>query len=159
MPAGEPLVVLDTNVVFDVLHFGDPSARPLRQALDVGRLRCAVTEASFGEWTRVLAYEAFGLTASRQSELVARYRAACVFHERTCVGGVPRCSDPDDQKFLDLAARLCVPLVSKDSAVLKLRRRCAPQFAIFTPAEAAAWLGCLTCVCVPPRLPPTPPGD
>ena len=55
--------------------------------------------------------------------------------------GMPRCSDPDDQKFLELAAATRAQiLVSKDRALLKLRRRCAPQFRIMTPAEAVRWL-------------------
>jgi predicted nucleic acid-binding protein len=51
---------------------------------------------------------------------------------------MPRCSDPDDQKFIELAAAAeAQGLVSKDRAVLKLRRRCAPFFQVMTPAEAA----------------------
>jgi predicted nucleic acid-binding protein len=59
----------------------------------------------------------------------------------TAVSGLPRCSDPDDQKFIELAAAARAgALVSKDRAVLKLRRRCAPWFRVMTPAEAAGWL-------------------
>jgi len=55
---------------------------------------------------------------------------------------MPRCSDPDDQKFIDLAGAVRAQgLVSKDRAVLKLRRRCAPLFQVMTPAEAVRWLG------------------
>ncbi|OYY82283.1 MAG: hypothetical protein B7Y33_00065 [Hydrogenophilales bacterium 16-62-9] len=54
---------------------------------------------------------------------------------------MPLCSDPDDQKFLALAAvSHAHGLVSKDRALLKLRRRCAPHFQIMTPAEAGRWL-------------------
>ena len=54
---------------------------------------------------------------------------------------MPRCSDPDDQKFIELAAATHAQgLVSKDRAVLKLRRRCAPHYRIMTPAEAVHWL-------------------
>ena len=46
-----------------------------------------------------------------------------------------RCTDPDDQKFIDLAAQLgdaC--LLSRDRAVLKLARRArAAGFSILTP--------------------------
>ena len=140
----ECLVVLDTNVVLDMLHFDDPIARPLRHALESGRLRGAATLASFDEWQRVLAYPAFALDAGRQAERIARYRAACTFFEAPALAGVPRCADADDQKFLDLAAALGVPLVSKDRAVLALRRRCAPLFPIMTPAAAAGWLIALT---------------
>ena len=55
---------------------------------------------------------------------------------------MPHCSDPDDQKFIELAAMAHAQgLVSKDRAVLKLRRRCAPYFRIMAPAEAVRWLG------------------
>lgn len=134
------LVVLDTNVVLDLFHFDDPLTRPLRDALEVGALRGAVTEATFAEWQCVLAYPVFKLPPLRQSALLAQYRALCAFQEQPSVAGVPRCRDPDDQKFLDLAAELAVPLVSKDRAVLKLKRRRGAAPIIFTPIEALTWL-------------------
>jgi uncharacterized protein len=152
--------VLDTNVVLDLLHFDDPLARPLRQALEDGRLRCAVTDATLDELRRVLAYPGFALDAARQAALFAHYQAlsarvevggACagVPHKRTTIhygpkpvwSRMPRCSDPDDQKFIELAAAAgAQSLISKDRAVLKLRRRCAPHFQIMAPAEAVRWL-------------------
>ena len=41
--------------------------------------------------------------------------------------GAPRCSDPDDQKFIDLALRPAALLLSKDQAVLRLRRALAER--------------------------------
>jgi uncharacterized protein len=73
-----PFVVIDTNVVLDLLHFDDATARPLRLALEAGRVRCAVTEATLGELRRVLAYPEFGLDEARQAELFARYQALAV---------------------------------------------------------------------------------
>lgn len=155
-------VVLDTNVVLDLLHFDDPVARPVRQALEAGRVRCVVSDATLDEWRRVLAYPEFGLDAARQAALLERYRALCervvvearadppgrdgTTHDgRSCPSGrkpmgrsLPRCSDPDDQKFLELAAASgAQALVSKDRALLRLRRRCAPWYRVLTPAEAA----------------------
>jgi putative PIN family toxin of toxin-antitoxin system len=137
------LLVLDTNVVLDLLHFNDAAARPLRDALMDGRVRCAVTDATFGEWQRVLGYPEFALDATQQAALAARYRGlATLIAMDTAVSGLPRCSDPDDQKFIELAAAArAEALISKDRAVLKLRRRCAPWFRVMTPAEAAGWLG------------------
>ena len=153
--------MLDTNVVFDLLHFDDAAARPLRLALEAGRLRCVVTESTLEEWRRVLAYPEFGLDPAQQEALVARYQSLSEMAGKLEVnkgapihygllsmpGGksvwrnMPRCSDPDDQKFLDLAADIhALGLVSKDRAVLKLRRRCAPLYRIMTPAEAVRWL-------------------
>jgi predicted nucleic acid-binding protein len=158
--------VLDTNVVLDMLHFDDPTARPLRQALDDGRVRCVVTEATLEEWRRVLAYPGFALDPAQQAALFARYQALSFKSDRAATaagrpdkgmplhdgllsapggrpvwGRLPRCSDPDDQKFIELAsASGAQMLVSKDRAVLKLRRRCAPHFCIMTPAEAVCGL-------------------
>ncbi|MGA9164282.1 MAG: putative toxin-antitoxin system toxin component, PIN family [Thiobacillus sp.] len=155
-----PLLVLDTNVVLDLLNFDDAAAQPLRDALIDGRVRCAVTDATFGEWQRVLGYPEFALDAVQRAALAARYRElSTLIAMDTAVSGLPhkgtpihyglkpvwnrmpRCSDPDDQKFIELAATArAEALISKDRAVLKLRRRCAPWFRVMTPAEAAGWL-------------------
>lgn len=138
----KPLLVLDTNVVLDLLHFDDPATRPLLRALETGRARCGVTEATFGEWKRVLGYPEFALNATQQATLAARYRELSTLIAMDSVAtALPRCSDPDDQKFIELAAASgAVALISKDRAVLKLRRRCAPWFRVMTPAEATGWL-------------------
>ena len=132
--------MLDTNVVLDLFHFQDPTVRALRSALGAGRLRAAVSEATFDEWQRVLAYRCFGLTPAQQHQRVAQYRECCDCFVPPAVSGVPKCRDPDDQKFLDLAAGLQRPLVSKDRAVLRLKRRPGRLPCIFTPAEASRWL-------------------
>jgi putative PIN family toxin of toxin-antitoxin system len=136
------VLVLDTNVVLDLLHFGDAAARPLRQALEAGRVRCVVTAETLEELRRVLGYPEFSLDAARQAELFARYQALSLkAGGGEGVSGLPRCSDPDDQKFLELAAASQAQgLVSKDRALLKLHRRCAPRFRVMTPAEAVRWL-------------------
>jgi putative PIN family toxin of toxin-antitoxin system len=138
----KPLLVLDTNVVLDLLHFDDATARPLLRALEAGRVRCAVSDSTLEEWRRVLAYPEFALDAARQAELFARYQSLAMRLDAVdASAGLPRCSDPDDQKFLELAAATeAQALVSKDRALLKLRRRCAPQFRIMMPAEAVRWL-------------------
>jgi len=139
----KPLLVFDTNVVLDLLHFDDATVQPLRDALMDGRVRCVVTDATFGEWQRVLGYPEFALNATQQATLAARYRElSTLIAMDQAVTGLPRCSDPDDQKFIELAAAArAEALISKDRAVLKLRRRCAPWFRMMTPAEAADWLG------------------
>jgi predicted nucleic acid-binding protein len=91
----------------------------------------------------VLAYPEFGLDSAQQATLFARYQALALKADVVGVDvGLPRCSDPDDQQFIELAAAIRAQcLVSKDRALLKLHRRCAPQFRILTPAEAVRWLG------------------
>lgn len=138
----KPLWVIDTNVVLDMLHFDDVAARPLRLALEDGRVRCMVSDSMLAEWRRVLAYPEFGLDLAQQAKLFARYQALAIKTDAVGVDvGLPRCSDPDDQQFIELAAAVRAQgLVSKDRALIKLRRRCAPQFRILTPAEAVCWL-------------------
>ncbi|MHB1083213.1 MAG: putative toxin-antitoxin system toxin component, PIN family [Thiobacillus sp.] len=156
----KPLWVLDTNVVLDLLHFDDVDARPLLGALESGRARCIKTPEIFEELRRVLAYPEFELDDSAQTVIFETYQAlsltmetaapaAGLSHKGTPIhyglkpmwSRMPRCSDPDDQKFLGLAAASRAQLlVSKDRALLKLRRRCAPLFHILTPAEAVRWL-------------------
>lgn len=143
--SNSPLWVLDTNVVLDLLHFDDPATRPLLQALRARQVRCAVSAETFGEWLRVLAYPEFGLDGERRDALAAAYRNLALPPVSVMTAGdLPRCSDPDDQKFLELAVTAgAQALVSKDRALLRLRRRCAPRFAILTPAEAGRWLSTL----------------
>jgi hypothetical protein len=80
----KPLWVIDTNVVLDLLHFDDVAARPLRLALEDGRVRCVVSDSTLAEWRRVLAYPEFGLDSAQQATLFARYEALA-----DTVGGKP----------------------------------------------------------------------
>ena len=129
--------VLDTQVWLDWLVFDDPSAAPIREAVAAGRLRIVIDEACEAELVRVLAYDLgkFTLEPARQSACVARCRrlATCV-----AVGtpaDLPKCRDPDDQKFLELAARAGAQvLLSKDQAVLALAPR-VTQFRILAPKD------------------------
>lgn len=138
----KPLLVLDTNVVLDLLLFEDAIAYPILAALQHGQIRCVANEATLEELRRVLAYPEFKLESVRQATLFTQYqRLVRVLDTQPVSVELPICSDPDDQKFLELAASSHADLlVSKDRALLKLRRRCAPHFQIMTPAEAGRWL-------------------
>lgn len=154
-PTALPLV-LDTNVVLDWLVFRDPSSRPVDAAIRSGQMRWCVTAAIRLETERVLTFKHF---ASHAVDPVAVFSTWETLAETIESFAAPlahplRCSDPDDQKFIELAAAAHAQgLVSKDSAVLKLRRRCALHFRIMTPVEAVLWLDTVpTCMdCVSPR--------
>ena len=138
----KPVWVLDTNVVLDLLHFENGVARPILEALNNEQVQGVVTEATLEEFRRVLAYPEFKLAPAKQATLFDQYqRLAKMLDTAFASVKLPTCSDPDDQKFLELAAtsQACV-LVSKDRALLKLKRRCAPHFQIKTPTEAVRWL-------------------
>lgn len=138
----KPWLVLDTNVVLDLFHFEEAASIPLRRALENRQVGCLVTLATLDELRRVLAYPAFALDPLRQQAVLTRYAALSNRVDPVQgASGLPRCSDPDDQKFLELAAaRHAQGLISKDRALLKLRRRCASQFRIMEPTEAIRWL-------------------
>lgn len=134
--------MLDTNVVLDLFHFDDVATRSLRAALTSGRVSGLVTDETWEELRRVLAYPEFKLGQAEQEAVLIRYRACSVRVDSVEPdASLPRCTDPDDQKFLELAASASAPgLVSKDHAVLKLRRLCASRFRIMSPHQAAGWL-------------------
>jgi predicted nucleic acid-binding protein len=121
-------VVVDTNIALDLLVFEDPSARPLSAQLKGGLLRWIATPAMRDELERVLAYEhiaarllARGLSAAGVLDAFDGYVTIVEAAERATL----TCSDPDDQKFIDLAlAHHCV-LLSKDAAVLSMKKRLA----------------------------------
>ncbi|WP_280191807.1 putative toxin-antitoxin system toxin component, PIN family [Delftia sp. PS-11] len=121
-------VVLDTNVVLDMLIFDDPHIPPIRELVQQGRLRWIADQAQRTELERVLHYSQIAPRVSFYGKTAEGVLAA--FDEAVeYVGDAPRirfaCTDPDDQHFLDLASQHRALLISKDKAVLKLRKRVA----------------------------------
>jgi uncharacterized protein len=137
-------VVLDTNVVLDLLHFADAQALSLLQALEQGTLVAWASARTLAELEAVLGYAAFGLDAPAQAALLARYRALVQLaaEEEPLAVELPRCADRDDQKFLELAARVGARwLVSKDKQLLQLGGGARLSFLLLRPAQAVALLG------------------
>lgn len=120
------MIVLDTNIVLDLLVFRDPATQPLQQALQARRLHWIATPAMREELARVLAYPQIVPRLAYYGLGTADVLAAFDRQARL-VDAAPRisvvCKDPDDQKFIDLAAAHRAQLLSKDHAVLKLRKR------------------------------------
>ncbi|MET1116166.1 MAG: PIN domain-containing protein [Comamonas sp.] len=122
-------LVLDTNMVLDLLVFDDPAIAPVRALLEEGAVRWIAHTAQRVELERVLAYAqiaprvAFhGLSA--HSVLAAFDAAVDYLPEAPAIRVI--CKDPDDQHFLALAVQHQALLLSKDKAVLSLRKRLAP---------------------------------
>lgn len=133
-----PRIVIDTNVLLDFWVFDDRAARRLRAAFEDGTciaLRSAQTEAELAD---VLARSEFALSAVRQSELIAVWRERSVLVEGTFAAPL-HCTDPHDQKFLDLASTARADaLVTKDKALLRLARKARPSgLRILAPAETS----------------------
>jgi len=137
-------LVLDTNIVMDMLHFGDPRTQPILASLARGRACCFTDADCLAELERVTGYPEFRLDAAARAALLARYLALATRcdappDENERDYGLPRCRDTDDQKFLTLAARCSADLlVTRDKLLLRLarHRHRPPPYAILT-AEAA----------------------
>ena len=145
-PATNPSVtsvVIDTNVVLDWLVFRNPGCVPFVKALVSGQLRWLATAAMREELGHVLARDVAAVwNADHDAVWSAWDRHATEVPAVVANGAVSRvrCTDADDQKFIDLAlghpARW---LLSRDRAVLKLARR-SREFGveIVTPERWAA---------------------
>lgn len=134
-------LVLDTNVVLDLFHFADAAALPILAAIESGRAECWVEAAGFEELQRVVTYPQLKIAPAAAAVLLERYRrlARLAAAADLAPPRLPICKDPDDQKFLELAARLNADwLISKDKALLKLARSPGLSFRILTPAAASA---------------------
>jgi len=132
-------LVLDTNIVLDWLVFDNAFMNPLRAGVQEQRVMVTTYPHAIDELRRVLAYRALQLDAARQAQVLADYSV------HTTVGdlpqgyspenlllppGFPKCRDRDDQHFLALAYHTKADaLVSRDKAVLKLRKR-AKKFGV-----------------------------
>ncbi len=128
------IVILDTNVVLDLLLFADLRTTRLRERLEAKTLRWHTTQHMRNELARVLAYDHISeLMTQRCKTAVAILQS---FDQFAVMVSAPAqrapyaCKDADDQPFIDLACALAsahpaaqVQLVSKDKAVLSMRKR------------------------------------
>lgn len=122
-----PVVVLDTNVVLDWLVFRNPGCVALAAAIVAGKLRWVATPAMRDELAHVLARGHLDTWAPDLASIRAHWDRHCTELPTPAPAGPPgqlRCSDHDDQKFIDLALAYNARwLLSRDRAVLKLTRR------------------------------------
>lgn len=99
-----PRVVFDTNVLLSLFAFAGARFAALRDAIDAGRVVCVTRLDCFEEFRRIVASSVIELTDEARAEALARYEArAQSFDGPPRALALPRCRDPDDQKFLELA--------------------------------------------------------
>jgi putative PIN family toxin of toxin-antitoxin system len=126
-PAPAQKIVLDTNVTLDWLLFENPELTLLGEAIVRRQVEWIATSAMRDE----LGFILDGGSLDRWKPAVAKIWAAwdrhCTLRPNPSPGdpqGRPRCTDQDDQMFIDLAiAESANWLISRDKAVLKLARR------------------------------------
>lgn len=122
------MIVVDTNVVLDLLVFDDPASVPLREALRLKQVTWVATQAMRDELARVLNYPQivprlayYQLSAE---QVLAQFEALVRYLPIPPKAPV-RCTDEDDQQFIDLAVAQRATLLSKDRAVLACTKRLA----------------------------------
>ena len=119
-------IVLDTNIILDTFLFNDPAAAPLRHALANNELDWLTTQPMRDELVRVLAYpkilQKLAFYKLSAQDVLAKFDNYARLVEIAPKASVT-CSDPDDQKFIDLAVQHRALLLSKDKAVISMRKR------------------------------------
>lgn len=136
-----PRIVLDTNVCLDLWVFADPRCAPLRAALCRGAVHAVTRADCCAEWQRVLHYPGLPIDDQSRPAIAAAFAANVQVLAGTDAASaraacLPRCADPDDQKFMELALAAGARwLLSKDRELLKLSRRTqvAGGFSILSP--------------------------
>lgn len=119
-------MVLDTNIVLDLFVFDDLVAQALKNAVLTGQLQWLATGAMRVELARVLTYPQVAKRLARDGVAGAEVLAAFDTHARILPAAIKApvtCSDADDQIFIDLAVAHKTWLLSKDQAVLSMRKR------------------------------------
>lgn len=139
-------VVFDTNVLLSLWVFdkspGGSRLAPLRAMIESGALLALSRADCLAEFERVLGYPEFKLSPEMQQAVIAEYRSVVTMMAMAQDAtdelpmALPKCSDRDDQKFLELARDGAAHiLATSDKALLKLARRkqLAGRFRIVAP--------------------------
>jgi putative PIN family toxin of toxin-antitoxin system len=125
-PARGVFIVIDTNIVLDLLVFNDAHTGPLKDALAARQVQWLATQAMRDELERVLDYPQIAqrraFYALSAAQVLQGFDAQVQILDAAPKASVV-CKDPDDQKFIDLAVQQQALLLSKDRAVLCLRKR------------------------------------
>ena len=133
--------VIDTNIVLDLWLFEDPATVPLRAALQSGLISHLATSSMREELARVLTYphivKRMAKSNVQAQDILNRFDEHHVVAEPAAKAPCT-CKDPDDQKFIDLAVAHAVPLLSKDAAILCMKKRLFLSGVALNPAEIPA---------------------
>jgi putative PIN family toxin of toxin-antitoxin system len=124
-----PKLVLDTNAVLDAWVFHNPCMAPLLAAVQDGRVQWVVCADMRQELQRLLVHASLTRWNPQSEHVLARFDRWALLSQKPAPQHLPglRCTDTDDQVFIDLAlATQARWLVTHDRAVLKLARRARP---------------------------------
>ena len=130
-------IILDTNVCLDLFVFNDPRWQKIVEALESRTIEAITSAECREEWLAVLNYSHLPVTEATRADFIKRFDLTITVENPVPTHTIlPKCTDKDDQKFLEFArdAKLEI-LVTKDKALLKLARktRALGLFEIMTP--------------------------
>lgn len=132
-------IVIDTNVCLDLFVFHDPRWADLLAAIESGAVEAITRADCRDEYNIVLHYPHLPLDETSRPVAAARFDALIKVVAPAESGvRLPVCTDPDDQKFLELARDAGArTLITKDKALLKLARRLqkAGMFDVIVPEK------------------------
>ena len=133
--------VIDTNIVLDLWLFEDPATVPLRAALQSGLIAHLATASMRDELERVLTYphivKRMAKSNIQAQDILNRFDEHLLAVE-PAAKALFTCKDPDDQKFIDLAVAHAVPLLSKDKAILCMKKRLLQSGVVLNPTDISA---------------------
>ena len=139
--SGAQAWVIDTNIVLDLWLFEDPATIPLRAALQSGAISHLATASMRDELERVLTYphlvQRMAKSNIQAQDILNRFDEYLLAAE-PAVKAACTCKDPDDQKFIDLAVAHAVPLLSKDNAILCMKKRLFQSGVVLNPFKIPA---------------------
>lgn len=154
-PAPAGIVVLDTHIALEWLWFDDGRTRAMGQSIAQGHRPWWACSRMTEEWQRVLRRLAQAATTPQMSQTSIRpeempcqkSKLAHTYYLRHAQIWTPlpppapyRCSDPDDQMFIDLAlATGASCLLTRDRALLKLRSRARERGLLIGAPEDWSW--------------------
>ena len=133
--------VIDTNIVLDLWLFEDPATVPLRAALLSGAISHLATTSMRDELARVLTYphliKRMAKSNIQAQDILNRFDEHHLSAEPAAKAPCT-CKDPDDQKFIDLAIAHAAPLLSKDAAILCMKKRLLQSGVVLNPSDIPA---------------------
>jgi uncharacterized protein len=120
-----PAVVLDTNTVLDWLVFEDPGVTAVVAAIESGQLRWLACGAMRDELARTLLYRSLASWKPDSERTLSIFDRNAILVTKPSPAPLNlRCSDPDDQVFIDLALQHQARwLLTHDRALLRLAKR------------------------------------
>jgi len=118
------IAVLDTHIWLEWLLWRSPRLEPLRVKHAAGHLQILHSSETLAEWRRVLGYPQFAQSPDQIDALClefAELTRCCALMPDAERAKLPKCRDPDDQKFLELSVMGSADwLITRDKKLRKI---------------------------------------